>query len=123
MNKKFHPKYVIADAGYSSEEFRRLVRRQYSAEPIIKPNPAHKKAVRAYPETAEFQRLYSLCNRAERVFSRLKGHRKLNSIRVRGIRKVTVHCLTSVIVLQAQALATGSRVLVRGVAQVMGAFL
>jgi len=51
----------------------------------------------------------------EMVFGRLKGHRKLNSIRVRGIRKVTVHCLLSVIVLQAQALATNVKACVRRV--------
>ena len=36
-----------------------------------------------------------------------EGHHRLNAIRVRGIRKVTAHCLLSVIVCQAQALATG----------------
>ncbi|MBI4338733.1 MAG: hypothetical protein HY680_02125 [Chloroflexi bacterium] len=41
----------------------------------------------------------------ERGFGRLKGHRKLNYVRVGGINKITVHCLRAVIVFQAQALA------------------
>ena len=45
-----------------------------------------------------------------------EGHPRLNEIRVRGIRKVTVQCLLSVIVLQAQAVATGCRASVRKVA-------
>ena len=35
------------------------------------------------------------------VNSRLKGQRSLNHITVRGLRKVTVHCYLSLIVLQA----------------------
>ena len=106
INSKFHPEYVIADMGYSSPEFRHLIHRQYRAEPIIKANPKHKK----------FQRIYNRRTSVERLFGRLKCHRKLNSIRVRGIRKVTVHCLMSVIVFQAQVLATGNGGLVRKVA-------
>ena len=115
INCKFHPKYVIADAGYSSEEFRRLIRRQYLGVPIIKTNPAHKKAFKRYTETDLWQFIYNRRTCTERLFSRLKGHRKLNSIRVRGLRKVRLHCLMSVLVLQAQALATGSISLARSV--------
>jgi len=42
---KFHPEYVIADAGYSSDKFRRLIKRQYRGEPIIKVNKGHKKSL------------------------------------------------------------------------------
>lgn len=115
ITSKFHPDYVIGDTAYSSEAFRRLIRRQYSAEPIIKVNPSHKRAVRAYPETLEWQLVYNRRTSAERLFARLKGYRKLNSIRVRGIQKVIVHCLLSIIVLQTQALATKSRISVRKV--------
>jgi transposase len=115
INNKFHPKYVIADAGYSSERFRRLIRRQYRAIPIIKTNPAHKKAMSLYPETDLWEAIYNRRNSTERVFSRLKNHRKLNLIRVRGIRKVRIHCLLCLIVLQAQAFATGSISLTRSV--------
>lgn len=116
INSKFHPDYVIADAGYSSEALRHLIRRQYSAEPIIKVNPAHKKALAAYPESPEWALIYNRRTACERVNARLKGHRKLNYVRVRGIEKVTAHCLLSVIVFQAQALATESRICVRKIA-------
>ena len=116
INSKFHPRFVICDSGYSSEPFRRLIRRQYRAQPIIKVNRAHKRATIAYPETPEWQLIYNRRTSVERVLGRLKGHRKLNSIRVRGIQKVTVHCLLSVIVMQAQAIATGSMALMRKVA-------
>ena len=115
INGKFHPQYVIADAGYCSEKLRNLIRRQYRATPIIKTNAGHKRAVIAYPEDAEWQLIYDRRTSVERVFSRLKAHRKLNSLRVRGINKVRVHCLLSVIVLQAHALASGRRASVRRV--------
>ena len=44
--------------------------------------------------------LYKQRQAAERAFSRLKGQRSLNHIRVRGLRKVTAHCYLSVIALQ-----------------------
>lgn len=116
INHKFHPEYVIADKGYSSEALRRIVRRQYRAQPIIKTNLGHKRALRLYKETAEWQLIYNRRSAIERVFSRLKGHRKLNSIRVRGIWKVYIHCLMSVIAMEAQAVATGSCALMRKVA-------
>jgi transposase len=100
---KFHPDYVIADAGYSSEKLRRLIKRQYRAEPIIKVNPSHKKAL--FPETKEWQSLYNRRTSIERLFGRLKGYRRLNNITVRRRRKVTVHSLIPVIVMQAAALA------------------
>ncbi|MCX5992415.1 MAG: transposase [Chloroflexi bacterium] len=115
INSKFHPEYVIADAGYCSEAVRHLIRRQYRAVPIIKTNPSHKRAVRAYPEDADWQDIYDRRTSVERVFSRLKANRKLNSVRVRGINKVKVHCLLSVIAFQACALATNRRACVRRV--------
>ncbi|MFC2058078.1 transposase [Chloroflexota bacterium] len=101
---RFHPEYVIADSGYSSEKLRQLIRWQYHATPIVKVNPAHKRAIKNHPETPEWQLIYNRRTSVERVFSRLKGHRKLNYVRVRGIHKVTVHCLLSLIVMQAKAL-------------------
>lgn len=99
---KFHPEYIICDAGYSSKKLRRAIKWQYKAEPIIKVNPSHKKAL--FPETREWRALYNRRTSIERIFSRLKGHRRLNNITVRRIRKVTVHCFISLIVVQAQAL-------------------
>lgn len=115
INSKFHPRYVIADSGYSSEPFRRLIRRQYRAIPIIKTNPSHKKAFKSYPETDLWQFIYNRRTCAERLFSRLKCHRKLNHIRVRGIQKVRIHCLMAMIVYLAQVASTGSNGLVRKV--------
>ena len=115
-DRRFWPKYVLADAGYSSDALRYAIRHNHAATPIIDPNKSHKKAFRATDKTDDWKALYAKRTGVERMFSRLKGHRRLNSIRVRGIRKVTVHVLLSVIALQAQALATGSRVSVRAVA-------
>lgn len=115
-NQRFHPDYVIADTGYSSEALRKFIRRQYGAEAIIKTHPNHKKAKRLHPETPAWQLIYNRRTAVERVFGRMKQHRRLNHIRVRGIAKVTIHCLLSVIVLQAHALATESRISVRKVA-------
>ena len=52
----------------------------------------------------------------ERLNGRLKAHRKLNIVRVRGRFKVRIHAMLSVIVLQARAMATSSRASVRKVA-------
>jgi transposase len=99
---KFHPEYVIADAGYSSAKLRRLIRRQYRAEPIIKVSRAHKKAM--FVETDEWKALYNRRTSIERIFGRLKCYRRLNNVTVRRKSKVTVHCYLSLIVVQAQAL-------------------
>jgi transposase len=101
-NSKFHPEYVICDAGYCSRKLRQAIKRQYRAEPIIKVNPAHKKAV--FVETEEWKGIYNRRSSIERLNSRLKGYRRLNNITVRHIRKVIVHCFISLIVIQAQAL-------------------
>ena len=101
---RFHPQYVICDAGYSSKELRYLITRQYCAEPIIKVNQAHKKALSLHPETKEWQAIYNRRTSIERLFGRLKCYRRLNNITVRRHRKVTVHCFLSLIVVQAQAL-------------------
>lgn len=99
---KFHPKYVICDAGYCSSKLRHLIKRQYRAMPIIKANKAHKKSV--FVESKEWQEIYDSRTAIERLFSRLKMHRRLNNITVRRHLKVTVHCFLSLIVVQAQAL-------------------
>jgi len=103
-NSRFYPDYVICDAGYSSKKLRFVIKRQYRAEPIIKVNPAHKKSRALFPETEEWKAIYNKRSSIERLFERLKGYRRLNNITVRRIRKVTVHCFISLIVVQAQAL-------------------
>lgn len=101
-NSKFHPRYVICDAAYSSQKLRNLIKRQYAAEPIIKVHPLHKKAL--FHESKEWKAIYNRRSSVERLFGRLKEYRRLNRITVRRLRKVTVHCFLSVIVVQAQAL-------------------
>jgi transposase len=99
---RFHPQYVICDAGYCSRKLRSLIRQQYRAKPIIKVNPRTRKV--SSPETEEWQAIYNRRTSIERIFARLKGYRRLNNITVRRIRKVTIHCFVSLIVVQAQAL-------------------
>jgi transposase len=118
-NSKFHPQYVICDAGYCSKNLRQLIRRQYRAEPIIKVNRAHTKSL--FFETEEWKAIYNRRSSIERVFSRLKGYRRLNNITVRRIRKVTVHCFLSLIVVQAQALHSAMNSQVSSIRQCVGA--
>ena len=80
---------------------------------MIDPNAAHKKAVARTDKTMEWKAIYNRRTAIERLNGRLKGFRKLDSVRVRGRFKVRVHAMMSVIVCQAQALATGSRASVR----------
>jgi transposase len=101
---RFHPEYVICDAGYSSQRLRHSIKRQFRAKSIIKTNPSHKKAKALFPEDEEFREIYNRRSSIERLFGRLKGYRRLNNITVRRIYKVTVHCFVSLIVVQAQAL-------------------
>ncbi len=104
ITSKFHPRYFMADAGYSSNDLFRLIVRQYRAEPIIQVNPTHKKLIAKHgiwENTVTWKALYSQRQAVERCFSRLKGQRSLNHITVRGHKKVTVHCYLSMIVMQA----------------------
>lgn len=121
INSKFHPKYVICDAGYSSKKLRQVIKRQYRAEPIIKVNPTHKKAL--FVETKEWKEIYNRRSSIERLNSRLKGYRRLNSITVRRIRKVTVHCFISLIVMQAQSLYSAMSSQPLSVRQCVGAVI
>jgi transposase len=99
---KFHPDYVICDAGYSSQALRTLIKRQYRAEAIIKAPKTHKKWLA--DETPEWQLIFNQRTAVERVFGRMKNHRRLNNITVRRRLKVTIHSLIPVIVTQAVAL-------------------
>lgn len=114
-NSKFHPDYVICDKAYSADSLRKLIKRQYRAEPIIDPNLFHKKAVANTEKTAEWKAIYNRRVSIERLNGRLKSHRRLDAVTVRGRFKVRIHAMLSIIVCQAQALATGSRASVRKV--------
>lgn len=100
---KFRPDYFMADAGYSSNELRRLSYRQYRARPIIDPNRQHKKAFAQTKKTVAWKALYRLRPAVERAYSRLKGQRSLNDITTRRRMKVTVHCYLSLIAMQVAA--------------------
>ena len=94
----------MADKGYSSKAFRHHVIRHYLATPVIDIPAGHKKALAYYARQLTLPGSVALRKQrtgVERVFSRLKGQRSLNHIRVRGWRKVTVHCYLSLIALQA----------------------
>ena len=109
----FNPEYVIADPAYSSHRLHDVIRRQYTALPVILPNASHKRLVAKTDMTAEWKMIYNRRTSVERVLGRLQAHRKLDAIRVRGRFKVRIHAMMSTIVYQAQALATGSLVQVR----------
>jgi IS5 family transposase len=111
------PERVICDAAYCSKGLRTLIKQEYGAEPIIDPNASHKEAVASVQKTPEWKRIFSKRNAIERVNSRLKIHGVLNSVRVRGLRKVTVHVMLSIIVSQVRALVTRSRALVERVSR------
>ena len=102
---RFHPDYVICDAGYSSDRLRHLIRRQYHAQPIIDPNASHKRAFAKTNKNAEWKAIYSRRTAIERLNGRLKGFYKLNDVRVRTLLKVRVDSLLSSIVLLAAAVA------------------
>ena len=85
---RFLPDYVICDKGYSDAKLRRLIKHQYHAEPIIDPHPTHKKTVAKTDMTAEWKMIYNRRVAVERLNGRLKAHRRLNSLRVRGRLKV-----------------------------------
>jgi len=104
---RFLPRFFMADKGYSGRELFALVRRQYQAEPIIQVNRGHKKLMERFgvwEDTVTWKALYGQRTAVERVFSRLKGQRSLNHIRVRGRMKVTAHSYLSLIVLQCSQL-------------------
>ena len=67
-------------------------------------------------KTAEWRMVYDRHVAVERLNGRLKEHRELNAVRVRGRFKARIHAVLSIIVSQAQALATKSRVSVRRIA-------
>ena len=103
----FHPKYIMADKGYSGAKLYATVKKRYRTQPIIDPNVRHKRFAEMTAEmrqTPGWKALYRQRVSVERAFSRLKGQRSLNHIRVRGLRKVTVHCYLSLIALQSSYL-------------------
>jgi transposase len=99
----FKAKYIIADAGYSSDKLRRYVQREYG-EPIFDAPKGHKKAYMRNSNNPKFLALKRLRGAVERTFSQLKRMHSLNRIRVRGRMKVSVHVYLSLITLQSATL-------------------
>ena len=101
--RQFYPRFVLADKGYSSWPLYSLLKGQYKTQSIIDPNPQQKRyaemtaAMRATPG---WQALYKQRVSVERAYSQLKRMHSLNQIKVRGLKKVTVHCYLSLISLQ-----------------------
>jgi len=100
---KFMPEYFLADAGYSSKALRHMLRRQFKAEPVIDPNPTHRRALKEWRE--EYNEIKKARTSVERLNGRLKGFFALDHLRVRGNTKVKLHAHLSVMALQARALA------------------
>ena len=101
---KFHPKYIMTDKGYSGAKLYQTIKWQFRTQPIIDSNPAHKRFANITAEMREtpgWQALYKQRTSVERAFSQLKRMHSLNQIKVRGLRKVTLHCYLSLIALQA----------------------
>ena len=109
----FAPEYVTADAGYDTVAISETLVRFMNVAPIIPirnlprkhaPDPEDK---RHFPPiargSAEWKALYATRQGVERCFSRLKQHRALDSHCRRGLRKVTIHALMSVLSMQAVA--------------------
>ena len=73
---------------------------------LIHPEHDYRRFGYHIPRTCpEWQELYNKRTAIERVFSRLKDKRRLNSHCFRGFRKINLHCTLSILVMQAMALA------------------
>jgi hypothetical protein len=73
---------------------------------IINPGHDYRRFGYHIPRTCpEWQELYNKRTAVERVFSRLKDKRRLDSHCFRGFRKLNLHCSLSILVMQAMALA------------------
>ena len=72
-NSRFRPSFVLADKGYSSDKLRHAIRQNYHSQPVIDPNPQHKKAVARTVKDETWSALYRLRPAVERAYSRLQG--------------------------------------------------
>ena len=114
----FTPHSVAADKGYDSiANVNGLL--EMGVRPVIKridrstPQKGHGTRVRPGGEARraidqdapDFKALYRRRTSVERMFSRLKEHRSLLRHSRRGLNAVSLHCLLSVLVTQASALA------------------
>jgi IS5 family transposase len=110
------PRWVLADAGYDSNANVEGVAHEYAARPIIKRRVGRKSSIwhegtkrplrlRINVKSDEWKAAYRRRQSVERVFSKLKEHRSLGKHTRRGLQRVTLLCLSSLIVVQATAVA------------------
>lgn len=108
----FSPSTVSADKGYDARHIYDSVK-QFGARAIIplkaysknarKSRPGSDARLEADRESKWFKRIYSKRSSVERVFGRLKENRRLDTHRMRNLKKVETHALLSVITLQSLA--------------------
>ena len=111
----FDPETVLADKGYDALHNYKTIVEEYHATPVIPIRAMHPGAKKRRAGTElrtaidrdseEWKRLYAYRTSVERCFGRLKEHRRLERHCFQGLPRITTHCLLSVIVLQAKALA------------------
>lgn len=109
----FAPEYVTADAGYDTVAIAETLTRFMNIAPVIairnmpRKNAPDPEDPRHFPPigrgTPEWKKLYATRTSVERCFSRLKSHRALNSHCRRGLRKIALHALMSVLAMQVTA--------------------
>ncbi len=103
----FRPHVLLADAGYDANANYAFAHRLH-AVPIIKAKKLRKNFELddpSYPRHgSRWVQAYARRQSVERVFSRLKGHRSLNTHCRRGIERVRLHVTMSLLALQATAL-------------------
>jgi hypothetical protein len=107
------PHFVLADAGYDSNANFGGIVQEYAARPNIKVRRTSRKDLRLRQwgtvrerismDSPQWKAAYRRRQAVERVFSRLKGHRALGQHCRRGLAKVTLHCLSAILVAQAEA--------------------
>lgn len=104
----FQPETISADAGYDADANYEHVK-ALRASPVIKA-----KSLRTHFEvddpalprsSGDWTATYNMRQAVERLFSRAKGHRALNSHCRRGLATVSLHCAMSLLSLQATATA------------------
>ncbi len=106
LHRWFRPETISADAGYDADANYAQVK-AIGASPVIKAKSLRKNFGVDDPalprDSGDWTEVYNMRQAVERCFSRLKGHRALNSHCRRGLAKVGLHCAMAVLALQATA--------------------
>lgn len=74
----------------------------------LKPEQAYRLSSQIPRDSEAWAEKYSKRVSVERVFSRLKEHRRLDAHYIRGLDKVQIHCLLSVLSMQAKAVSSAT---------------